>query len=77
MDEHHAPGVIDGCVVAGQVSDEECCGRTFVNFVSDKVAKGFGLEGSDGNIMIHDIGRQHLCGVSSINFNLRCTVVRL
>ena len=77
VDKKHEPGVIDGCGVAGQVYDEEGCGRTFFNFVADKVAKDCGLEASDGDSMINNIGYQHLCVVSPKNFHLSCTVVRL
>ena len=46
-------------------------------FLGDKFSKYCGLEVSDIDSMINAIGCQHLCVFSSINFNLRCTVVRI
>ena len=51
--------------------------ENFFPFLADKVAMDCGLEGSDGDSMINDIGCQHLCVISSKNFKLNCTVVRL
>ena len=47
----------------------------FFHFVADKVTKDFGLEGSDGDITINDIGCQHWCVFYNNDFNLRCTIV--
>ena len=36
--------------------------ENFFHFVADKYAKDFGLEGSDGDITINDIGLKYQCG---------------
>ena len=55
LDENHATEVIGEYDVAGQVYDEEYCGRTFIHFGTEKVTKGCGLEVSGDNSIINDI----------------------
>ena len=56
LDEHRAPDIVGGCYVEGQVYDQEGCGITFINFISEKISNGFYIEGSDGDSMVNVIG---------------------
>ena len=53
VDDIHAPDVIGGCTVAGNVLDEEIFGRTFIHCGEDKFAKDFCLERIDNDGMIN------------------------